>query len=776
MIMSKSLSGSSARFAAAVILIIGLRLWAERTLVDIIVGQGVKAELQSKLDRLAADLENDGYTARITSWPAGRGAEDVWNHLKDGYDNDNLQGAILVGHIPVPRSPQRFETDILYWCMTSYRATKPKHIWVSRMYAPSREEVSLLSNALDANHAYRTGQTRLSHKAWTSVGSDWDGLTRAEDWAQRALSVWPSSEAVVKPAEAVFGPGGDLLQELQHGSPRKYSDVTRTRLERDGCQIRVALNMTCNGGDIGGVVNYQILGNGTKNVISIGGSIGMYPYSYDILNRGDPQFRNAIGAGTPWGTALLDLWPFRPISKWDPDDYTLLYGDLSLPSMMYPPEAGVPAKAGVPRPDFDEYVVDLHAPLLWISRVGTESHDVYFGTDSLLGAGDFRGNRTETTYDPGTLWPATTYYWRIDEKNAHGTTTGGLWRFTTDDRLEKRLLDSLNTRSSVTRNRVAGTKFTIAKPIHITEIFVDNLLIGATNNVGIWQEADSADPLHVFSVETGATKAEVSHPVDIVLPEGTYRIAGLFKEYHFNTWIKHQDIPAGVRDLKGVYRDSATTLAYPSMESRTRVYGQVDLRFSFVGAADSPPGRATNPVPENGATGEAIGAELSWSAGGGATSHVVYFGTDSTPDATERQGAQTAGVFDPGPLQANTTYYWRVDERNGHGTTEGEVWSFTTRDGAVGVTSTTRAVVYARGALHLATGSSAGGSAVVEILDLRGRSLWKRHADRMPAGGLIPLPAHAHGAYIVTVHTEANRIRGVITVVQSTPYHQHSGR
>jgi len=41
------------------------------------------------------------------------------------------------------------------------------------------------------------------------------------------------------------------------------------------------------------------------------------------------------------------------------------------------------------------------------------------------------------------------------------------------------------------------------------------------------------------------------------------------------------------------------------------------------------PGQATNPSPANGATNVSITADLSWTAGSGATSHDVYFGTSS---------------------------------------------------------------------------------------------------------------------------------------------------
>jgi hypothetical protein len=40
-------------------------------------------------------------------------------------------------------------------------------------------------------------------------------------------------------------------------------------------------------------------------------------------------------------------------------------------------------------------------------------------------------NQETSEFDPGVLENGTTYYWRIDEKNANGTTTGDVWSFTT---------------------------------------------------------------------------------------------------------------------------------------------------------------------------------------------------------------------------------------------------------------------------------------------------------------------------------------------------------
>jgi len=89
---------------------------------------------------------------------------------------------------------------------------------------------------------------------------------------------------------------------------------------------------------------------------------------------------------------------------------------------------------------------------------------------------------------------------------------------------------------------------------------------------------------------------------------------------------------------------------------------------------------AYNPLPFDAAKFQAPDVTLSWATGFRAKVHYVYFGTsfDEVNDAT---GAipQAATNFDPGPLEDNSTYYWRVDEFDGSQTHKGDVWSFKTR-------------------------------------------------------------------------------------------------
>ena len=82
------------------------------------------------------------------------------------------------------------------------------------------------------------------------------------------------------------------------------------------------------------------------------------------------------------------------------------------------------------------------------------------------------------------------------------------------------------------------------------------------------------------------------------------------------------------------------------------------------------PVQATNPNPADGATDVSVDADLNWTAGVGAASHDVYFGTVNPPPFI---GNQTGTIYDIGTMSTNTTYYWRIDENNAGGMVTGAV-------------------------------------------------------------------------------------------------------
>jgi len=82
-------------------------------------------------------------------------------------------------------------------------------------------------------------------------------------------------------------------------------------------------------------------------------------------------------------------------------------------------------------------------------------------------------------------------------------------------------------------------------------------------------------------------------------------------------------------------------------------------------------GKAYNPNPPDGAKGVSPDTKLSWSGLAGA-SFGVHFGTETPPPF---KATQTAMIYDPGPLEFDQQYYWKVDTV---GLAKGDIWSFRT--------------------------------------------------------------------------------------------------
>ena len=87
------------------------------------------------------------------------------------------------------------------------------------------------------------------------------------------------------------------------------------------------------------------------------------------------------------------------------------------------------------------------------------------------------------------------------------------------------------------------------------------------------------------------------------------------------------------------------------------------------------PEKALDPNHCNGHSGVSIVSDLQWKNGGGATRYDVYFGEQSPP---RFRGSWTENFYDPGEMQLNKKYYWRIDSRNRRGTAKGDVWTFKT--------------------------------------------------------------------------------------------------
>ena len=277
----------------------------------------------------------------------------------------------------------------------------------------------------------------------------------------------------------------------------------------------------------------------------------------------------------------------------------------------------------------------------WKPGAYADSHNVYMGDnfeDVNDGTGDtFRGNQTNTDYAAGFsgyafpegLVPGTTYYWRIDEVNEADPDSpwkGKVWSF------------SIPPKTAYFPN-----------PADDAELVDLNVKLKWTAGFGAI--------LHY--VVFGEDFDEVSNRAMGTPTSSTTYNPGALKLAKTYYW--RVDEFAGAETHRG------------------KVWS-----FTTLGAAN-------NPNPANGEVDIKPSVILGWEAGSVAASHEVYFGTDAdavrnaTKTSPEFKGPKTLGEesYDPGKLEFNSTYYWRVDEVNNASTDSpwaGRVLSFTTGD------------------------------------------------------------------------------------------------
>lgn len=106
------------------------------------------------------------------------------------------------------------------------------------------------------------------------------------------------------------------------------------------------------------------------------------------------------------------------------------------------------------------------------------------------------------------------------------------------------------------------------------------------------------------------------------------------------------------------------------------------MRNSTVSTAlytlDQPLCTPSSPSPVHMAEGVSLDADLSWACDGDGMTYDVYLDT-ADPPQTRVSTNQAQRTFDPGPLQSNTGYRWKVVARNAGGLErEGPVWRFVT--------------------------------------------------------------------------------------------------
>jgi len=282
---------------------------------------------------------------------------------------------------------------------------------------------------------------------------------------------------------------------------------------------------------------------------------------------------------------------------------------------------------------------DTWVSLVWTSGAYAVSHDVYFGDsfdDVETSAGSvFQGNQPSGNFVagfPGFLYPdgltiGKTYYWRIDEVNdlhPGSPWKGNIWSF------------SIPPRTAFLPDPADGAE----------SVDPDATLRWTPGFGAILHYAYFGDNFDDVNNATGGLPQGTTN-----YTPGTLKMA---KNYYWR--IDEFDPPA---THKGDVWSFTTEGAVESLE------------------------------PANGAVEVTQTPILTWSPGVNGASHEVYFGSDkeavknADTSSPEYKGSGNLGSesYDPGQLEWNTTYYWRVDEANNTNADSpwtGPLWSFTT--------------------------------------------------------------------------------------------------
>jgi hypothetical protein len=338
-----------------------------------------------------------------------------------------------------------------------------------------------------------------------------------------------------------------------------------------------------------------------------------------------------------------------------------------------------PKTAWHPAPADGALFVEPDASLTWDPGVGSALYFVYFGdnfedVNSATGAATI----TETTYEPGQLEQGRTYYWRVDSSDGLNVHRGKVWSFTTTVPGGGLVVEYFNTMNPVGQPVVKRIDPSIdvdygtssPEPNLVDEDFFSvrwrgELQVAFSEVYTFYTRTNDGSRLWIDDKLIVDKWAWVNRVVD-TRGEPIELVAG--QRYSIRMELFNED------------GDAEAHLLWESASQPKAIVPS---------AAFSLPVRAGAPSPSNGAVDTRQTMILSWSPGDAAASHDLYLGTDedavknADTSSPEYKGARDLGSesYDPGQLEWNTTYYWRVDEVNNTNPDSpwvGNVWNFTT--------------------------------------------------------------------------------------------------
>ena len=436
--------------------------------------------------------------------------------------------------------------------------------------------------------------------------------------ADAALMQQATIEARVKVLSQSGAANFEVLVGMQDGSNSKWLDLFPDHILLNNTNSTYDVDMT----------EYHIL-----RMVRDTDDIHIYVDDVEVIS--EPH----VGAGESWIGFIFGAGATVSTSEqyWDYLVFTT-EGGFSPEELPSYASTRKPELAAFPNPADGALHADTWVNISWSPGVPAVSHDVYIGDNfdavSEGAEGTFIGNQADTflvigfpgfPYPDG-LVPGTTYYWRIDEVNdtePNSPWKGDIWSFSIPPKTAYFPDPAEGAESVDVDGQFSWTPGFGAK-LH-TVYFGDN-----------FEEVDNA--------AGGSPQGTTTYS------PGTLKMA---KTYYWR--VDEFDI---IETYKGDVWSFTTEGAVESLD------------------------------PANGAVNVAQTPILTWTPGFGA-SHEVYFGTDADSvknadtSSPEYKGSGNLGSesYEPGQLEWDTTYYWRIDEANSTNADSpwtGPLWSFTT--------------------------------------------------------------------------------------------------
>ncbi|MBW7991121.1 MAG: hypothetical protein FVQ84_14050 [Planctomycetes bacterium] len=319
-------------------------------------------------------------------------------------------------------------------------------------------------------------------------------------------------------------------------------------------------------------------------------------------------------------------------------------------------------------------------------------HHVFFGTDESAvaeGTGDTdKGILEEAAYDPGLLTADTTYYFRVNEVDMFGEVReGDVWNFKTVEPGPGKVIrewwfdisgSDVPSLTSNDRypNSPDGSEFVsyFQGPTDWAEQYGSRLrgwlFVPETGDYTFLIEAEDQGEIRLSPDEDPANAVTIASTEAEAESQPQSLEAG--KRYYIEALMNHDTIGDSIM---GSWQRPGMTMEVISAD--------------YISATPYLAEKAFASTPADGAPDISQTAVLTWSPGVYAASHQLYFGADADAvknadtSSPEYKGTRQldSESYDPGQLEWNTTYYWRIDEVNeaeAGSPWTGNLWSFTT--------------------------------------------------------------------------------------------------